>query len=244
MENQNSRYGAISKSYPMVTGKAFFLVNASEFAAAEYIKKYPVDSDGVVRVYTTWAAVISAIQANTDYDVVIVSPLFTTAPTKAQQLQLDAAGCVVWQAGQLLPDGSYLAATATALSLATATTNGIFAVTGRVELIHALGEVTTTSIGTGANAKLTMVPTVGSTTDLCATATTSSLPVGANLTITGTLANAMVTTVQGAFIKQATPIILTAGTLNLVTSATTVGNVKYRLVYRALDPGAFVTPLA
>jgi hypothetical protein len=242
-ENQLSRYGGIAKKYPLTTGKLFFLVNSSEFAAAELSNKYPADQDGVPRVYTSYAAVISAIQVDTAADVIMVSPLFTTAPTKAQQLQLDAAGVTVVQAGSCLPDGSYLAASS-AVSLAATTTQALFAVTGRVEIFNLLGEIVTTVGATGTNAKLTSVPTVGTTTDLCATATTTSLPVGANLTITGTLANAMATTVQSVFTRQATTVVMTAGTLQLTTNATTTGNVKWRLHYKPLDPGAFIAPLA
>lgn len=239
---QLSRYGAISKSYPLTTGQIYFLISSSEYAAAEVLKTYPSDSSGNSRVFTTWAAVIAQAQLNTDADVIIVSPLFTTPPTKAQQQQLDAANATCIQAGSLLPDGSYLSATITALSEAATTTNNLFSVNGRVELIDIMGEVVTTS-ATAQTKKLTLTPTVGTATDLCATASTASLAVGGQMTITGTLANAMVTTVQGAFIKQATGLILSAGTLQLITSATTAGNSKWRLRYKAIDPGAFIAPL-
>lgn len=244
--NQLTRYGAVAQEYPLTTGKVFFLVNATEFALNEFNQRFPADQDGVPRVYTTWAAVISAIQANTDADIIIVSPLFTTAPTKTQQIQLDAAGVTVMQAGSILPDGSYLAATAAAsgFSVASATTINLFAVAGRVLIQNIIGEITTT-LGTtnSTNFKLTSVPTVGSTTDLCATATTTALPAGANLTITGTLANAMQTTVQSVFVNQATQLMVTAGTLQLITAATTTGNVKFRVHYKPIDPGAFIAPL-
>jgi hypothetical protein len=232
----------MAKTLPFTTGKVFFLVNASEFAAAEFLNRYTNDTDGVARVYTTWASVISAVQANTDYDAVIVSPLFTTPPTKAQQLQLDAAGCVTLQAGQNLPDGSYIAATATAFSLASQTTTGMFAITGRVEVFNLLGEVATAT-GATVTAKFTNLPTVGSTTDACATGDISGLAVGANISITGTLANKIQTTTQSVYLRQAAPLILTAGTLQFIASQTTTGNVKARIHYKPLDPGAFIAPL-
>lgn len=243
IENQQSRYGAISKVYPFTTGKAFFLVNASEQAQPLFGLQFPNDKDGVPRVYTTWAAVITACQANTDADVVIVSPLFTTPPTKAQQQALDAAGVVTIQAGSNLPDGSYIAATLTAPSLAATTTNSWFSITGRVELLDIEGEISTTVGATGTNGKFTVVPTVGSTTDMCATGTTTSLPVGAQLYITGTLATALQTTTQAVYLRQASPLILQAGTLQFITNATTTGNVKTRLRYKPIDPGAFIAPL-
>ena len=244
IENQLSRYGAISKVYPFTTGKAFFLVNATEQAQPLFGLQFPNDKDGVPRVYTTWAAVITACQANTDADVVIVSPLFTVAPTKSQQQALDAVGVVTIQAGSNLPDGSYIAATLTAPTLASTTTNSWFSITGRVELIDIEGEVTTTTVGaTGTNGKFTLVPTVGSTTDLCATGTTTSLAIGGQLYITGTLATALQVSTAGAYLRQSAPIILQAGTLQFITNATTTGNVKTRLRYKPIDPGAFVAPL-
>lgn len=241
---QLSRYGAIAKEIPFITGKAFFLINASETAASEFLNTYTVDGEGVTRVYTSWAAVITAIQASTDADVVFVSPLFTTAPTKAQQLALDAAYVTVIQAAQGLPDGSYLSATLTAVSLAAAATTvqNLFQVNGRCILQNIMGEVVT-SIGSTANGKFTLYPTVGTNTDLCAAATTSSLAVGGQLLITGTLANAMVTTVNGAFINQAGSVVLTAGTLAYVNAVTSTGNVKFRVKYVPVDPGAFISPL-
>jgi hypothetical protein len=242
VENQLSRYGAVSKSVPLTTGKMFFLVSPTEYALPGLQSSFPNDGSGVPRVYTTWASVISACQAYTDADVVIVSPLFTTAPTKAQQLQLDACEVVVWQAGENLPDGSYIAATMSAPSLATTTTEQLFQVNGRIELIDILGEVQTTT-GATITAKFTNVPTVGSTTDLCATGNIAGLNPGAQMNITGTLATPMQTTTQSVFLKQAAGLILTAGTLQLTQSQTTTGNVKYRIRYKAIDPGAFVLPL-
>lgn len=241
--NQLSRYGAIAKSTPFTTGRVYFLVSASETAYSQFSKFFPQDGDGYTRVYTTWAALITQIQLETPAPTVIVSPLFTTAPTKAQQLALDAAYAVVIQAAENLPDGSYLSATLTALSLATSTTNNLFQVNGRIILTDIVGEVVTTTSATAANAKFTSLPTVGSTTDLCATGSTTSAAAGAQMVITGTLANALVVTTQSAVVRQATPLIITAGTLQLITSATTTGNVKVRVKYVPLDHGAFVSPL-
>ncbi len=240
--NQLSRYGAIAKMMPFMTGKAFFLVNSSETAAAEFLNKYGVDLDGVTRVYTTWASVIAAVQLSTDADVIFVSPLFTTAPTLAQIASLDAAGVTVIQAGSLLPDGSYLA-TKAAAALPQTTTTGIFAVNGKVRLLDIIGEVVTTIGATTAAVKLTVVPNVGSTTDICATSTAISAPVGALLTITGVPTAAMVVTTQSAVVSQASPLIITAGQIYFNCASSTPGNIKWRLRYVPLDPGAFVSAL-
>jgi hypothetical protein len=246
-QNQLSRYGAISRPYPMTTGFVFFLVSATEAAFNSLQKIYPADSDGNTRVFTTWAAVISQMQNTTSTPgahVVVVSPLFTTAPTKAQQLQLDNLGVVTTQAGANLPDGSYIAATATAFSLATNSTTALFQVNGRVEITTILLEVMTT-IGTSVavNAKLSSIPSVGSTSDLCATGTTTSLAVGGQMYITGTLTNSLIATTQSAFVRQASPLVMTQGTLQFTANATTTGNVKARVHYKQLDPGAYISPL-
>lgn len=239
-ENQLTRYGAISKVLPFTTGKVFFLVSPSEAALNTLNENYPVDNDGVSRVYTTWASVLAACQASTSADAVIVSPLFTTAPTVQQIQDLNATGVVTLQAGANLPDGSYLAQKAS-LSLATATTNNIFTVTGRVQLLEIFGTVQTTTGSTASGLKFQAIPTVGSTTDLCVTSNIASLAIGGTVTITGTLATALTASVQGAIISQATPITIKAGSIAINTTATTTGNVAFFVRYKPLEPGAFVS---
>lgn len=241
-KGQLSRYGAIASDVPMVTGKAYFLVNSSEVAASEWLNRFTPDGDGAARVFTTWAAVISALQTSADADVVFVSPLFVTPPTKAQQLLLNAAYVAVIQAAQCLPDGSYLSTSLTASSLAVTTAQALFAATGRIAIVDIIGEVVTT-VGATITGKFTSVPTVGSNTDLCSAANFGASPVGTNLFVTGTLATAMVTSVGGAFLEQAVPIVVTAGNINFTQSATTTGNVKWLVRYKSIDPGAFVSPL-
>jgi hypothetical protein len=188
--NQLNRYGAIAKAYPFTTGKAFFLVTSSEAAYNNFQENYPVDADGVVRVCTSWADIITQVQLVTDSSTVIVSPLFTTAPTLAQVAALDAAKVVTIQAGQNLPDGSYIA-TKAAAALPQTTTTALFKVNGRIQILGLYGEVVTT-IQTQTNAaKFQLVPTIGTTVDLCSTTNITALPVGSQLSITGTLANAL-----------------------------------------------------
>jgi len=238
--HQLSRYGAISKSHPFATGKTFFLVNSTEFALQEFQNRYPVDSDGVTRVYTTWAAVITSLQANTDADVVMVSPLFTTAPTAAQLAQLDAAGVVVYQMGSALLDGTYMAVK-TASAIATTTNYNLFQVNGRIELLDIIGEVVT-STGATVAAKFQFVGPTATTTDLTATTNIAAMPAGSMLTITGTLTNLMKTTLD-VIARQATPLIISGGTLALNISQTTTGNIAYKVRYKPLDNGAFVSSL-
>lgn len=242
-QSQLSRYGAIAKHYPLTTGAIFFLVNPNETAAANFLKDYPVGPGGTVHVYTTWAAVIAATQSSTDADVIVVSPLFITPPTQAQIAQLDAAQVVTLQAGQNLPDGSYIASKVAA-ALPQTTTLNLFQVNGRIRVLDIIGEVTTT-IQTQTDAtKLSIVPTVGTTVDLCATSNISAVPVGGQLSITGTLSAALVvTTTGGAFVEQAVPLIVAAGNIILNCAASNTGNVKWKIIYQPIDHGAFVSPL-
>lgn len=69
--NQFSRYGAISRSIPFTTGKVFFVTGASEPSVGDLLFEFGFDTDGVARVYTTFAAAASACVANR-YDIVIV----------------------------------------------------------------------------------------------------------------------------------------------------------------------------
>lgn len=239
---QMSRYGAIAQALPPVTGKTFFLVNASEAAFNALSQKFRNDDDGVVRVYTTWAAVISAVEADSAADLIVVSPQFTTAPTLAQIDSLNNASVTVVQAGQNLPDGSYLATKST-FSLATLTTITLFKVNGRIDLLDVLGEVVTTLGAATSGVAFQVIPTVGSTTALCATTDVKNLAIGAQMTITGTPANALIATTQGAITKQAAAMRVKAGYVYFTTTQTTTGNVRARVHYKPIDPGAFVSPV-
>ncbi len=71
MENQLSRYGAIAQAMPFTPGKIFFVVESADSWAADFINQYPVDKDGVVRVYTD---IQSAYNATVDgrNDVIVL----------------------------------------------------------------------------------------------------------------------------------------------------------------------------
>lgn len=240
-ENQHTRYGAIAKAYPFTTGKALFLISSTEAAAGDFTNTFPSDLDGQSRVFTTWAAVITALELSTDADCVVVSPLFTTAPTLAQIASLNAAGVVTVQAGKNLPDGSYLA-TKAATAMLTTTTIDLFQVNGRIELLQILGEVVT-SFPTLQTSKFLALPDVGSSADLAAAAATGNATVGSQFGITGTLANALINTSLGAVIHQAASVVVKAGKIQWNNIVTSTGNVKFTVRYKPIDPGAFVSAL-
>lgn len=117
----------------------------------------------------------------------------------------------------------------------------LFTVSGRVLVTQIVGEVTTI-IQTQANAtKLVINPTVGADVDMCATDDITADAVGTQYSITGTLADAMVSTTSGGFEAQSTAVEVQDGTIDLNCAASNTGSVKWTLHYISLTPGSTVT---
>ncbi len=83
LENQHSRYGAITRMLPPTLGKVFFVIHADNTSDNHLLDEFPVDRDGVPRVYQTISGAATdnlAIQAALDAtvsgrdDYVIVMP--------------------------------------------------------------------------------------------------------------------------------------------------------------------------
>ena len=129
---------------------------------------------------------------------------------------------------------------ATAALPATATA-AIFTVAGgRCLITQLLGEVTSVIQTQVCNVKVQANPTAtGSSVDLCANLDVSAKAVATLFGITGTLADALLSGL--AIIGQATPVIVQAGTIDLVTGATNTGSVKWHVRYIPLDEGATIT---
>jgi len=53
LENQLSRYGAIAKALPATMGKIFFVANGANSFVGDLMHEFPVDRDGVPRMYVT-----------------------------------------------------------------------------------------------------------------------------------------------------------------------------------------------
>ena len=74
--NQLSRYGAISRSFDLAPSAKLFLVGDSDdttYGIANLAADYPVDNDGVVRVFSTIQAAVNAASPGRG-DVVYVAP--------------------------------------------------------------------------------------------------------------------------------------------------------------------------
>jgi hypothetical protein len=194
-----------------------------------------VDSEGIVRIHTTPTLALASAVSGAG-DVMVIAPSYTTAITAAEKLSAETKGVRVVYA-DMNPDGTYSVTRATG-ALAQTADLSIFTITGRVELISIVGEVTTI-IQTQANDTLLKVnPTVGADVDICAALDITGDAVGTLYNITGTLADAMVATTSGAGVKQASSVILEAGILELECAASNTGSVKWHVNYRAIDPGA------
>lgn len=233
--SKNSGYGQFAGKD--TNGKIFVLANSSEgnFQALSEIFSY--DPDGVARIYTTWDAAISATVSGRG-DKILVSRGFTTAPTLAQLATMNTKGVLAEPLGG--KQATYYVTNRATGTMPQGAASALFTVTGKVKILNIIGEVTTV-LGSVANAlKLVSNPTVGNDVDLCATVEGNAAAVGSLFTITGTLANAMIKTASGAVPSQATPVIVTAGTIDLNAAGSTTGSIKWTVVYEPIDPGSMV----
>lgn len=236
--NLFSPYGRLVQSYP--SGRKRFVVSDTSGAMYnELVAMYPVDEDGVPRVYTTVTDALAACTTGNG-DSIWLAPDFTTALTAVELLAAETKGVVILPMNELAESGfSYLTANRATAALPAGTTGSIFTVTGKVRLLEIIGVVTTVIQTQACNLKITSTPTAAglSAVDICANLNVSGNAANSFYSITGTFANALVNS-TGAFVSQAAAIDLPAGTLDLITSATNTGSVKWFVRYMPLDPGA------
>jgi len=128
----------------------------------------------------------------------------------------------------------------TTATLPATTQTPYFTVTGRVLVTQIVGEVTTEVQAQACNMDLWSNPTVGADVALCAVVDINGDAVGTLYAITGTVTDAMISATSGAFTAQASALVVTAGTIDLKTSATNTGATKWTLHYIPLDSGSTV----
>jgi hypothetical protein len=235
--NKNSGYGQFTGKD--TNGKVFVLASASESNYQTLADLFSSDPEGKLRIFNTWATAIAATVAGRG-DKILVSKGFTTAPTLAQLATMNTNGVLAEVMGG--KQGNYYVANRASATLPATAATPYFTVTGKVKILNIIGEVTTVVQTQACNGKLIANPTVGADVDLCAVLDITAGAVGALFTITGTLANAMIKTVSAAVPSQASPVIVTAGTIDLSTSATNTGATKWTVVYEPIDPGSMVLP--
>ncbi len=233
--NKESGYGSMFGKEN--NGKVFVLANSSESNYSALASIFTTDPDGVARLHTSWASVIAVTVAGRG-DKILVSRGFTTAPTLAQLATMNTNGVLAEPMGG--KQGSSYVTTRASSSLPATTATPYFTVTGKVKILNIIGEVTTVFQAQANAVKLIANPTVGADVDLCATVEGNAAAVGSLFTITGTLANAMIKTVSGAVPSQATPVIVTAGSIDFSAAATSTGATKWTVIYEPIDQGAMV----
>lgn len=122
-------------------------------------------------------------------------------------------------------------------TLPATTSEDLFSSNGLIKLLGIVGRVTTVIQTQACNAKLTFDPDSGNAdVDLCANADITADAVGTLLTITGTVANALVeTTGVEAILATASPLWLGAGDIKLTTGATNTGEIEWFLIYQPVE---------
>lgn len=114
---------------------------------------------------------------------------------------------------------------------------------GRILVTGLIGEVTTVMGATATTLKVTSNPTAGTDVDLTSATAVTSKEVGSQFTLPNASASALVVNNAGGGgqLPSHNPYIVPVGTLDLVTSASDTGSVKWSLTYVPLDDGASVT---
>ncbi|HEX7134361.1 MAG TPA: hypothetical protein VF228_17425 [Iamia sp.] len=118
----------------------------------------------------------------------------------------------------------------------------LFTITGgRVLLVALVGEVTTAIQAQANNTKLKHNPTAtGADRDLCAVLDITGDAVGEQYTISGTVGDALRSSLLSSNAVLDKPLLLSAGDIELDCAASNTGSVKWSLVYVPFDEGASV----
>jgi hypothetical protein len=124
------------------------------------------------------------------------------------------------------------------------TTGNIFTYTGTIEIMAIWGRITTVVAAATTNCKLSVKSDALTTYDICANLDIDADPVGSLLSITGTAANAMVSTANGVLAPtQAGRIIATCTTSGVILAtygAASTGAILWQMQWRPLSAGAIV----
>lgn len=143
--------------------------------------------------------------------------------------------------GERALNAGILISRATAV-LPASTLGHIFTVSGgRVIVRYLVGEVTTIIQAQACTVKVTGTPTAGTAVDWsAASASISALEVGGKLGLPAAAATGLVVGNAGGIITRQAEWVAAIGTIDITTSATNTGSVKWDLIYTPLDNGASV----
>jgi len=116
----------------------------------------------------------------------------------------------------------------------------LFTVSGKVKLLSISGKVETAVSDSAVSVTLASVPTVGASASIAAVTSVRNNGLGVQYNITGTLANAITTSVA-AGVYQAAPLVIPAGAIKLQSSATpAAGAISWVVQYVPMEAGARV----
>ncbi len=117
----------------------------------------------------------------------------------------------------------------------------LFTVTGSVIVNLMVGRVTVAIQSSDPVAKITATPGAGSAVDVASTVDLTSLEIGGWVGVSGD-GTALVKNNHGASLLGAKPcfFLVDTGTIDLITTASKTGSIKWDLWYVPLDDGAFV----
>ena len=125
-------------------------------------------------------------------------------------------------------------------TLPATTAAAIFNVLGGRVAVTIVGEVTTVLGAVVTNLSIQSNPTTGTTTAMCGVLAIANLEAGTLFTIDGTAATALQAGSSGSVRGQNTPVIVAIGAIELLTSATNTGSVKWSIFYVPIDDGAYI----
>ena len=114
--------------------------------------------------------------------------------------------------------------------------------TGRVIVTSLVGTVTTATGATATNLSVIGNPTTGTDVVLASVVASASKEIGSTFTLPVTFGSALqVQNAGGAGTPLGTGFVLNPGTLDVLTSASNTGSIKWDLTYLPLDDGASIT---
>lgn len=234
MFNINSGWGAAQMAgIPFTTGKVFLVATASDPNYDVLTQLFKAKK--VNRLHATFTLALAECEADKG-DIIVVSPTFTTALTSAELLVAETKGVRIVQSNA--DKNGIVSVYKADTAIAAASDKSLFTITGVVEIVQIIGRVGTVIQTQTDNALLKINPTSGADVDLCTALNITAKAPKSFMSITGTLANAMINTVSGAMPMQASSVIVDAGVIELETSADNTGSIKWLCRYRPIEAGA------
>lgn len=113
--------------------------------------------------------------------------------------------------------------------------------TGRVIVTSLVGTVTTATGATATNLSVIGNPTTGTDVVLASVVASASKEIGSTFTLPVTFGSALqVQNAGGAGTPLGTGFVLNPGTLDILTSASNTGSIKWDVTYLPLDDGASI----